>query len=146
MYVLGCSLVLTNPLLYKRCSSPRRRRSPQFSFYYSTKMRFFARFRRVYQRHEDREAEGLWTKVQVWQSNPGAPYTCAMNAPMQQWLLGQPHGNHRLFSDHYLDVTLPGRKQRKDLVEQTRPVVEEIASDFALCAPSERTRHTPSAT
>jgi len=39
----------------------------------------------------------------------------------------QPHRNHGLFSDHYLDVTLPERPQWKELVEQARPVMEEIS-------------------
>src|SRR5215212_9804987 len=39
----------------------------------------------------------------------------------------QPHRNHGLFSDHYLNVTLAERPGWRDLAEQARPVMEEVA-------------------
>jgi hypothetical protein len=39
----------------------------------------------------------------------------------------QPHHNHRLFSDHYLDETLPERPEWKRLSERARPVMEQVA-------------------
>jgi len=47
-----------------------------------------------------------------------------------------PHRNHGLFSDHYLDVTLPERPGWKSLVGQARPVMEEVARIFASFTPS----------
>ncbi len=45
---------------------------------------------------------------------------------------GRPHRNHGLFSDHYLNVTLPARLDWKALAValavEARPVIEEIAS------------------
>src|SRR5215210_4347489 len=54
----------------------------------------------------------------------------------------QPHRNHGLFSDHYLNVTLPERPGWKDLAEQARPVMDEIAEVFASYAPSDNEAQT----
>ena len=54
----------------------------------------------------------------------------------------QPHRNHGLFSDHYLDVTLPERPRWKELVEQARPVMEEISRIFDSYAPSDNEAQT----
>ena len=48
----------------------------------------------------------------------------------------QPHRNHGLFSDHYLDVTLPERPGWEELIGRVRPVMEEISSVFASFTPS----------
>ena len=49
----------------------------------------------------------------------------------------QPHHNHGLFSDHYLNVTLPERHEWKGLVEQARPVMEGISRTFHSYTPSD---------
>jgi hypothetical protein len=51
-------------------------------------------------------------------------------------LAGRPHRNHGLFSDHYLDATLPGRPEWKGLAERARPVMEEISELFDSFTPS----------
>ncbi len=48
----------------------------------------------------------------------------------------QVHRNHGLFSDHYLNATLPGRPRWEDLAERARPVMEEVSALFASFAPS----------
>jgi hypothetical protein len=48
----------------------------------------------------------------------------------------QPQRNHGLFSDHYLNVTLPGRPGWESLVEQARLVMEEISNHFTSFTPS----------
>jgi hypothetical protein len=48
----------------------------------------------------------------------------------------QPHRNHGLFSDHYLDVTLPERPGWGSIAEQAQPVMEEISRLFASFTPS----------
>ena len=42
----------------------------------------------------------------------------------------RPHRNHGLFSDHYLEHTLPGRPDREALADEARPVMEKMASVF----------------
>ncbi len=37
-------------------------------------------------------------------------------------MTGLPHRNQQFFSDHYLDVTLPGHPDWRALIEQARPV------------------------
>jgi hypothetical protein len=54
----------------------------------------------------------------------------------------QPHHNHGLFSDHYLNVTLPERPEWKGLVERARPVMEGISRVFDSYAPSGNEAHT----
>ena len=54
----------------------------------------------------------------------------------------QPHRNHGLFSDHYLDHTLPGRPDWAALAEETRPVMEEVARIFEAYTPSENEAQT----
>jgi hypothetical protein len=54
----------------------------------------------------------------------------------------QPHRNHGLFSDHYLDVTLPERPGWKGLVERARSVMEEISGLFASFMPSDNEAQT----
>jgi hypothetical protein len=41
-----------------------------------------------------------------------------------------PHRNHGLFSDHYLNVTLPGRPEWSELIDEARPVMEAVARVF----------------
>jgi hypothetical protein len=52
-------------------------------------------------------------------------------------LAGRPHRNHGLFSDHYLNVTLPARPDWKALADESRPVMEEIAALLEAYTPSE---------
>ena len=46
------------------------------------------------------------------------------------------HRNHGLFSDHYLNVTLPGRPDWAALEDMARPAFEEVAALFASFVPS----------
>ena len=48
----------------------------------------------------------------------------------------RPHRNHGLFSDHYLDATLPQRPGWEELVEEARPAMEAVADVFAGYTPS----------
>ena len=48
----------------------------------------------------------------------------------------RPHRNHGLFSDHYLDATLPSRPDWEALQEKARPVMARIAQIFASFTPS----------
>ena len=57
-------------------------------------------------------------------------------------LATQPHRNHGLFSDHYLDHTLPGRPDWAALAKETRPVMEEVARIFEAYTPSENEAQT----
>ena len=54
----------------------------------------------------------------------------------------QPHRNHGLFSDHYLDVTLPERPGWEELIERARPVMKEISSVFDSFTPSDNEAQT----
>jgi hypothetical protein len=51
--------------------------------------------------------------------------------------VGRPHRNHGLFSDHYLNVTLPARFDWKVLVDDARPAMEEVARLLDSYTPSE---------
>jgi len=51
--------------------------------------------------------------------------------------VGRPHRNQGLFSDHYLNVTLPARPDWKALVDDARPAMEEIAGLLDSYTPSE---------
>lgn len=57
-------------------------------------------------------------------------------------LAARAHRNHGLFSDHYLDHTLPGRPDWRALVDEARPVMEKIARVFESYAPSENEAQT----
>ena len=50
---------------------------------------------------------------------------------------GSPHRNQGLFSDHYLNATLPTRPDWKALADEARPVMEEISSLLDTYTPSE---------
>ena len=65
-----------------------------------------------------------------------------MLPPTQQAPPERPHRNHRLFSDHYLDATLPGRPEGESLVERARPVMWEIAGVFDSYTPSDNEAQT----
>ncbi|MCA1718729.1 MAG: hypothetical protein LC781_18530 [Actinobacteria bacterium] len=54
----------------------------------------------------------------------------------------RPHRNHGLFSDHYLDHTLPGRPDWRALADEARLAMEEIARVFESYAPSENEAQT----
>ena len=51
--------------------------------------------------------------------------------------VGRPHRNQGLYSDHYLNVTLPARPDWKALVDDARPAMEEIAGLLDSYTPSE---------
>jgi len=51
---------------------------------------------------------------------------------------GRPHRNQGLFSDHYLNATLPTRPDWKALADEARPVMEEISSLLDTYTPCER--------
>ena len=48
----------------------------------------------------------------------------------------QPHRNHGLFSDHYLNVTLPERPDWRALAEEASPVAERVSRILAAYTPS----------
>ncbi len=50
---------------------------------------------------------------------------------------GRPHRNQGLFSDHYLNATLPARPDWKPLADEARPAMEEIAGLLDSYTPSE---------
>ena len=52
-------------------------------------------------------------------------------------LTGRPYRNHGMFSDHYLNVTLPARPDWKALADGARPAMEEIAGVLDAYLPSE---------
>jgi hypothetical protein len=52
------------------------------------------------------------------------------------------HRNHGLFSDDYLEVTLPERSGWESLMEQARPAMEEISSLFDSYTPSDNEAQT----
>jgi hypothetical protein len=54
----------------------------------------------------------------------------------QLTLAAPPHRNQQLFSDYYLNVTLPQRRDWQELVSVARPVMEQIAALFAVYVPS----------
>lgn len=52
------------------------------------------------------------------------------------------HRNSGLFSDHYLNVTLPRRTDWRELVSEAGAVMEELASIFAAYTPSNNEAQT----
>ncbi len=54
----------------------------------------------------------------------------------------QYHRNSGLFSDHYLNATLPRRADWQELVSEARPVMEELAGIFASYNPSKNEAQT----
>jgi hypothetical protein len=54
----------------------------------------------------------------------------------------KPHRNHGLFSDHYLNVTLPERPGWGEMAVAARPAMEEIASVFDSYVPSDNEAQT----
>lgn len=82
--------------------------------------------------------------VRTWGPNPELSYTGFMTAPPQQPLLEQPHRNHGLFSDHYLNETLPRRPDWQELVEEAKPVMERLKAIFEgyTPAPNEKEAQT----
>lgn len=50
---------------------------------------------------------------------------------------GRPHRNQALFSDHYLNATLPMRSDWRGLADEARPAMEEIARILDSYTPSE---------
>jgi hypothetical protein len=54
----------------------------------------------------------------------------------------QPHRNHGLFSDHYLNVTLPGRQEWSELADEPGAVMRAVADVFGSYAPSSNEAQT----
>jgi N-6 DNA Methylase len=59
-----------------------------------------------------------------------------MSTPEQLPLAARAHNNQQLFSDYYLDVTLPKRADWRALMGQAEPVMREIAGIFARYRPT----------
>jgi hypothetical protein len=78
----------------------------------------------------------------MWDLPGGPPIPNLMSLPTEPVLRTQPHRNHGLFSDHYLDVTLPERPGWKSMVEHAQPVMEEISRLFASFTPSSNEAQT----
>src|SRR5215203_1849783 len=66
----------------------------------------------------------------MWQVAIRLPYTWLMTASTQPPQLEPPHRNHGLFSDHYLNDTLPSHDRWKELVEDVKPVMDRISHIF----------------
>ena len=49
----------------------------------------------------------------------------------------RPHRNQGLFSDHYLNATLPTRPAWRGLADEARPAMDQIASLLDAYTPSE---------
>src|SRR5436309_3143383 len=62
--------------------------------------------------------------------------------PVQLALAARPHNNQQLFSDYYLDVTLPKRADWQALTSQAEPMMREIAAIFAGYKPSNNEAQT----
>jgi len=69
------------------------------------------------------------------------PYTGPMTTTTSP-VTEKTHRNHGLFSDHYLDATLPERPGWKEMAEEARAVMEEIARVFDSYAPSDNEAQT----
>ncbi|HET7480533.1 MAG TPA: hypothetical protein VFJ72_13575, partial [Rubrobacteraceae bacterium] len=48
----------------------------------------------------------------------------------------RPHRNHGLFSDHFLNATLPGRPDWRALADEARPAMEDISRLLDSYTPS----------
>src|SRR6266487_7124008 len=48
----------------------------------------------------------------------------------------QPHRNHRLFSDHYLDSVLPSRREWKAGLDDTASLRQRLRTSYRSFAPS----------
>ena len=55
---------------------------------------------------------------------------------------GRPHRNHGLFSDHYLNVTPPGRPDWQALAGEANVVLAEISRVLDAHAPSQNEAQT----
>ena len=55
---------------------------------------------------------------------------------------GRPHRNHGLFSDHYLNVTLPERQDWRALASEAAGKMAEVARVFDAFAPSQNEAQT----
>ncbi len=53
-----------------------------------------------------------------------------------------PHRNRGLFSDHYLNATLPRRPEWRALAEGARPIMESVARLFESYVPSDNEAQT----
>jgi hypothetical protein len=77
--------------------------------------------------------------VKAWSPDPCVgPAGCDYTFPMQTAQpTGRPHRNQSLFSDHYLNATLPTRPDWRGLADEARPVLDEIAVLLESYTPSE---------
>lgn len=75
--------------------------------------------RRLHAAHVERSRYGYTFRIQTEMPN------------------GKPHRNQGLFSDHYLNVTLPARPDWMALVDEAGPVMKEIAALLDSYTPSE---------
>lgn len=70
-------------------------------------------------------------------SNDLGPYTCSMQtAQPTERPPGRPHRNHGLFSDHYLDITLPERPDWRALRDGAEEKMAEVARVLEAFTPS----------
>ncbi|MDP9379455.1 MAG: N-6 DNA methylase [Chloroflexota bacterium] len=65
-----------------------------------------------------------------------------MSNPTQLRLAAAPHHNHQLFSDHFLNRTLPQHPQWLALTGEARPVLERLRGILARYTPSENEAQT----
>src|SRR5919198_1332199 len=56
--------------------------------------------------------------------------------------LAQRHSNQQLFSDHYLNITLPQRPEWKLLAHDARPVMQRLAQILSAFVPSQNEAQT----
>src|SRR5689334_22644802 len=56
----------------------------------------------------------------------------------QMVLTSLPHRNQQLFSDHYLDITLPERSDWKALAAEAQPVFLDLQKLFARYTPNDK--------
>lgn len=65
-----------------------------------------------------------------------------MPTPPQPTPPEQAHRNSGLFSDHYLNATLPGRQDWRELASKAGPALQSISEIFAAYTPSENEAQT----
>ena len=65
-----------------------------------------------------------------------------MSTPTQPTPPEQAHRNSGLFSDHYLNATLPGRQDWRELASEAGPALQSISEIFAAYTPSNNEAQT----
>lgn len=58
-----------------------------------------------------------------------------MASPEQPTPAEQHHRNSGLFSDHYLNVTLPRRADWRDLISEAEPALQKVSEIFVAYTP-----------